>query len=182
MIRALCALCAALLVASPAQAQPVGRRRDGGGAVDRRERIKKRIRALRAYTLTDELGLDEATASKLFPILGKYDEEIGKKLVARAKLRQDLEAAGDDAATDRIIDKLLANQKALQEIEEQRFAELREVLTPQQAGRLLVVLPALERRVQNMLERAMTRRRARPAIELDDDGGADGDLGENPYR
>ena len=161
MIRLAVALAVALAVVAPtvADAQPrPGRPRQG---VDRREQIKKKIRALRAYTLTEELGLDEATAAKLFPILAKYDDELGKRVVLRAKLRADLDTAADDAAVDRIIDELVANQKALVDLDAQRFAELRKVLTPKQAGRLLVVLPALERKVQNMLDRAISGRRGR---------------------
>ena len=176
---------------SVADAQPRGR--GGGGGVtpaERRERIKKRIRALRAYTLTDELNLDEAGAAKLFPILAKYDDEIGKHLIDRAKRRQELAAAigrNDAKATDKAIDDLVANQKAIWAIDEKRFAELRKVLTPAQAGRLLVVLPALERKVQNMLARAIAGRAggragARGGRNADLDEDDDGDLGANPYR
>ena len=54
---------------------------------DRREKIKKKIRALRAYTLTEELSLDEATAGKLFPMLAKYDDELDRLLVAARRHR-----------------------------------------------------------------------------------------------
>jgi hypothetical protein len=192
------ALALASGLASTAAAQP---RRDtpaaGARADERRERIKKRIRALRAYTLTDELGLDEATAAKVFPILSKYDDQIGKQLAARHKLRGDLDAAtarGDTKAIDPLIDDLVANQKALWAIDEKRFAELRKVLSPQQAAKLLVVLPALERKVQRLLERAVSGRepgrgrgrgRDRDDDDDDDDGDDDDDdddLGRNPYR
>jgi Spy/CpxP family protein refolding chaperone len=166
--RAVVALAVALAVVAPAVADAQPRPRPG---VDKRERIKKKIRALRAYTLTEELGLDEATASKLFPILAKYDDELGKRVVLRAKLHQDLETAaarGDDAAVDKVIDELVANQKALVDLDAQRFGELRKVLTPRQAGRLLVVLPALERKVQNMLDRAISGRRGRGRAAADD--------------
>jgi hypothetical protein len=194
---------AVLLAATPALAQPRrGGGRGGGGAgsgdavADRRERIKKRIRALRAYTLTDELALDEDTAARLFPILSKYDDEIGKRLTARTKLQKELEAAtdkGDDKATDKAIDDLVANQKALWEIDEKRFAELRKVLTPAQSAKLLVVLPALERKVQRMLQRAINGRaagragRGRADDLMDDDDDLEDaddvgpDLRGNPY-
>ncbi len=42
-------------LASTAGAQP---RRAGPAAAERREDVKKRIRAMRAYTLTEELKLD----------------------------------------------------------------------------------------------------------------------------
>ena len=170
------------IAAAPVSAQPRRDRAPGAPAapaVDRKERIKKRIRALRAYTLTEELNLDEATASRLFPILSRYDDEIGKLLVTRWKLRADLDAAtarGDDRGVNRAIDDMVANQRALWELDGRRFGELRRVLTPRQAGRLLVVLPALERRVQNLIQRALNRgaagggqRPVRPGDDYPDD-------------
>ena len=63
-------------------------------AAQRRERIKERIRALRAYTLTAELQLDEQTAAKLFPALKKFDDEFDKLLEQRMDIQRRLEAAG----------------------------------------------------------------------------------------
>ncbi len=60
-----------LLVGTPALAQPADKAADA--QQQRRDKIKQRIRALRAYTLTEQLELDEATAAKLFPALAKYD-------------------------------------------------------------------------------------------------------------
>ena len=193
MIRRRVALALAVTCALGATAGAQPRRKPGGAGTevdDRRDRIKKRIRALRAYTLTDELGLDEAAAAKVFPILSKYDDQIGKQLAARLKLRADLDAAAagsDDKAIDKLVDELVANQKALWAIDEKRFAELRKVLSAKQAAKLLVVLPALERRVQRLLERALSGRgggrgrarggRAAAQDDLDDDS----DLAPNPY-
>jgi hypothetical protein len=127
-------------------------------ALTRRERIKKRIRALRAYTLTEELALDETTAGKLFPVLARYDDALDKLLQQRADLARRLDAAGDlkDARElDTLIDDALANQRGFWDVEAKRIAELRKILTPQQTARLLVVLPALERKIQNQLQRAI---------------------------
>ena len=65
----------------------------------KRERVKKRIRALRAYTLTEELGLDEADAGKLFPLLAKYDDEFDRLLVERGQLQHQLDGAERPQAT-----------------------------------------------------------------------------------
>jgi hypothetical protein len=162
-----------LIVASalPALAQPTA------APADRREKIKQRIRALRAYTLTEQLDLDEATAAKLFPALAKYDDEFDKLLVARADLQRRLAAAGslkDPAAIDRLVDEAVANQKALWTTEEQRLAQLRKILTPAQTARVLVVLPAMERKIQNQLKRAAHKKSARAP----DSGG---ELANNPF-
>jgi hypothetical protein len=164
--------------ASPALAQPAA----APQAQDRREKIKQRVRALRAYTLTEQLDLDEATAAKLFPALAKYDDEFDKLLLARADLQRRLEAAGsvkDPKAVDKLVDEAVANQKALWATEEQRLVQLRKILTPAQTARVLVVLPAMERKIQNQLKRAAQK----PAGRAPGGGSADasGELNGNPF-
>jgi len=124
----------------------------------RRERIKKRIRALRAYTLTEELALDEVTAGKLFPVLAKYDDMFDKLLLARAQLAQRLAQVSngrDPREADKVIEEAIQNQRAFWEMEDKRLGELRKILTPQQVARLLVVLPPLERKIENQLRNAI---------------------------
>ncbi len=145
--------------------------------LQKRERIKKRIRALRAYTLTEELQLDEVTAGKLFPLLARYDDEFDKLLGARADLQKRLVAAstGNDVrATNKVIDEAVANQRAFWDLEDKRLIELRKILTPAQTARLLVVLPAWERKIENQLRNAIQGKGpganpARDALDDDDD-------------
>jgi hypothetical protein len=154
------------VLAQPAAAPP-----------DRREKIKQRVRALRAYTLTEQLDLDETTAAKLFPALAKFDDEFDKLLLARADLQRRLEGAGtmnDPKAVDKLVDEAVANQKALWATEEQRLVQLRKILTPAQTARVLVVLPAMERKIQNQLKRAAQK----PAGRAPDTGG---ELTGNPF-
>jgi len=133
---------------------------------NRREKIKERIRALRAYTLTAELQLDEQTAGKLFPTLKKYDDEFDKLLQQRMDIQRRLEGAGDlkdPKETEKLIDEAVANQRALWDTEDKRLAQLRKILTPAQVARVLVVLPAMERKIQNQLRKAVQRQKARGA-------------------
>ena len=182
MIRAL-VLALVVCVGAPAFAQAPGQTppvpRPGAGVrplpppprETRRERIKKRIRALRAYTLTEELGLDDTTAGKMFPVLARYDDQVELLLSQRAELQRKLDGAGalkDTRAIDRIIDDAVANQRAFFDLEDRRLGELRKILTPAQTARLLIVLPALERKIQNQLQRAI-QKAARPARDDDDD-------------
>lgn len=145
----------------------------------RREEVKKKIRSLRAYALTTELDLDEKTGNRLWPLLAKYDDEIDKLLQQRVDLQRRLAAADqlrDPKAQDRLVDEAIANQKAFWSVEERRLAELRKILTPAQTTRLLVVLPAFERKIQNQLRRAIIRRPTPGAqdpdadLDLDDEG------------
>lgn len=171
-------LLAILLSSIPAIAQPA---RGGQPArADRREKIKQRVRALRAYTLIEQLDLDEATAAKLFPVLAKYDDEFDKLLAARAEIQRRLAGAGaisDPKQVDKIVDEAVANQKALWSTEEARLAQLRKILTPAQTARVLVVLPAMERKIQNQLKRAAKK----PAGRGVPPAAGSGELGGNPY-
>jgi len=168
MIRAL-AFALALAVAAPVvHAQPAP-----AATETRRDKVKKKIRALRAYTLTEELSLDEVTAGKLFPVLAKYDDVFDKLLQARADLERRLknaDAIRDPRAVDKLVDEAVANQRAFWDAEAARLAELRKILTPAQTARLLVVLPALERKIQRQLLRAIRGgKQAAPGDDADDD-------------
>jgi hypothetical protein len=168
-----------MVLVNVASAQPVPRGDRRGGpdpSVDRRAQVKKKIRVLRAATLTDELKLDEKTLAKLLPALAKWDDVTEDLLKKRIDIHQRLVASDgkDPKLVDKIVDEAVANQKAFWELEEKRLAELRRILTPGQAGRLLIVLPAFERRIQNQLRRAMmnaggTRGGRAPDDDMDDD-------------
>ena len=124
------------------------------------ERVKQRILALRAARLTSELNLDEKQAAKLFPVLSKYDDTFAKLLKEAVELRKQAQAAAeknDDAALNDIIDKLVANQRQRWDTQEARFKDVRKVLTPEQAARLLVVLPQIDRQISNQLRKALGR-------------------------
>jgi len=161
-----------LLGAGAVEAQPRrADRRPAAASPERREQIKKKIRALRAYTLTEELALDEATATRLFPALARYDDETDRLLQKRVDVQRRLrhaETVRDPRALERLIDEALANQRAFWDVEERRVAELRKILTPVQAAKVLVVLPALERKIQNQLRRAIVKQEGRPGQPGDD--------------
>ena len=68
-----------------------------------------------------------------------------------------------------MIDDAIANQKALWASDERRLGELRKVLTPAQVAKLLVVLPALERKIQNQLRKAIENANKPAGSDIDDD-------------
>jgi hypothetical protein len=162
-------------------------RHGGPGTTERREQIKKKIRAMRAYTLTEELALDEPTAGRLFPVLSRYDDETDKLLERRLELQRRLRHADslkDPRAVERLLDEAVANQRGFWDLEDKRIAELRKILAPVQAAKLLVVLPALERKIQGQLRKAIVKRHkagpeADPEADLDDDREPD-ELGPQP--
>lgn len=179
MIRLVFALVLSAVIAAPAIADRRRNPMDPADVATRREDIKKKIRTMRAYTLTEELALDEATAGKLFPLLAKWDDVTDKLLAQRVDLTRQLRAAGQlpPKQIERLIDDAVANQKAFWDLEDKRLAELRKILTPAQTAQLLVVLPQFERRIQNQLRKAIAkpggRGRARARADFDDDDGED---------
>ena len=149
------ALAVALLAGAGAGAPAEAQRRD---PTARREKVKQKVRAMRAWILTEELELDEATAGKLVPVLARFDDELARLLVERAQLLRELaaaEAAGDPRVLDRLIDKLVANQQARWALEQQRFTDLRKLLTPRQTARLIDVLPQLDQRIRQGMRRGI---------------------------
>lgn len=183
-------------LAAPADAQP---RRGGGapgpalrregdgpaGARERREQIKKKIRAMRAYTLTEELALDEQTAGKLFPVLSRYDDEIDKLLETRVDVQRRLRRADslkDPKAIEQLIDEAVATQRGFWNLEDNRVADLRKILTPAQAAKLLIVLPALERKIQNQLRRAIVNRHTGGSADDADDDHEPDEIASPPSK
>jgi hypothetical protein len=162
-----------LLVLMLSVATAIAQPRRGDPTADRRAAIKQRIRVLRAATLTEELKLDEKALSRVLPVLAKFDDVTEDLLKKRVDIQTRIEADDGKApkVTDKLIDEAVANQKAFWDLETQRLAELRKILTPAQISKLLIVLPQFERRIQNQLRRAMANagRRGRAADPLDDD-------------
>lgn len=148
-MRILSILLAALFAISGLAPQAVAQKQD------KKEKIKKKLRAYRAMVLVDELDLDENAATKLMPILDKYDEEFVKLAKKNLELRGKLDAAGDDDDLDSVIDDLVANQRARWDLDEKRFAEVRKVLTAKQAARILVILPEIDRKILQGAKRAV---------------------------
>jgi hypothetical protein len=179
---------ALLLLAAPALAQPPGatpplepvgppaqQPRPPGPRppMTRAEKIKQQIREKRAFELTDALELDEKTAARMFAVFSRYDDQFDRLSAARAEIQRRLAGADqirDPKVLEKLIDEAAANQRAIWDTEEHRLTELRNVLTPQQTARLIVALPALERRLQNQLQKAINNpNKPRPNRRLDDD-------------
>ena len=156
------ALLLAVAASSVASAQPARPQTAGpapaAGAMTKRERIKKRIQALRAYMLIDELGVDDQQSAKLLGVFSRYDDDFEKLLTARADLMRRLAAVTEKDAkadSDKLIDDMIANERAVRDVETRRLADLRKMLTPAQTAHLIVALPQLERKIQNQLRRAI---------------------------
>jgi Spy/CpxP family protein refolding chaperone len=139
-------------------AQPTAR--TGKGVDNKRDKIRKKIRSMRAWRLTEALDLDESTAAKLFPIINEYDEKYAKLSRStrdtRRKLRKALDASKPDTKTvDSLIDEMQQQQQANYEWQRDRFKAVRKVLTPEQSAKIIVILPELDRQIRQEIRNAM---------------------------
>jgi len=115
-----------------------------------RKEVLERMRALRAWRIVDELKLDETTSARLFPILAKYDDQELTLADERRDIAQEIRTQlaaphPDDAKLTATINRMLANRTKKHALRDERFKELRKVLTPVQQAKLVLLLPRLER-------------------------------------
>jgi len=129
----------------------------------KRKRLEGRIRALRVWRLTAALNLDEATATKLFPILHRYDGKFSALMRANAKERRQLRSlmgtSGTDAQINAAINRMIKRQQQMWQLTRQRFAAMRRVLSAKRAAKLLVVLPRIDRQIRQEIRKAMRKHR-----------------------
>jgi hypothetical protein len=149
--------------AATSHAQPTKPTAPVNDGASKRERVKEKVRAMRAYFLTEELQLDSATAGKFFPVLEKYDQQFDALRLNRAALRLKVESLSDSKEIDTAIDAVLANQKALWDLETSRIAALRTVLSSKQMARMVFTLPTMENQIA---------RRMKAVNNVDAEGGA----------
>lgn len=179
-LRLLLAAAALLLLVTPAAAQPADNRPRPAGTGDRpadlrpgqenprraarRERVRQRIRAMRAWYLSEQLALDDATSARLFPVLVRFDDRIDelhqRGVQLRRAMRREMNAARPDPATlDRSVDALVAHYEDVYRIQRERFAAVRRVVTPAQSAKLLLLLPRIDDAIRRQIQRAMGRAR-----------------------
>lgn len=149
--------CAALICGSRAEAQPRGK------AANKRGKVLQRIRAMRAWQLTESLELDEVTAGKLFPILNRFDARLMPMRNRAEKLRERLERAikkgASDATYRQLVTEIQKHHAAMHQWQLARFAAIRKVLSPKQAAIALVALPEIEQRIRHRIREAIRNKR-----------------------
>jgi len=132
-----------------------------------RERVMERIRIVRVAALTEALELDEATATRLFPYLREGDgrlEEIHQQ--RRGHMKAMRRMVRDEQIVEKEVDRRLAELAEL-EVEQARIhAEqlegLKDILTPEQRIRYLLVRRQLDERVREVIrEERLKRKRER---------------------
>lgn len=148
-----------LAVAGAAFAQKPGPGPAPGGDNKIRAKVQERVRALRVARLIERLDLDEAGVAKLMPILDRAYDEIGALAKDAGDARRELMALvaadkPDEARINKLVDKLIAAKQKMDKIGDDMIRDMRKVLTPVQAGKLVVALPEINRQIQQQIRRA----------------------------
>jgi Spy/CpxP family protein refolding chaperone len=129
-----------------------------------RERIEERLRAARDEAVARQLDLDPAAMAKLAAVLARHDDALDRHRAEARRLRRAIDdaiASGDQRAMDAAVEAMLVHRRGLTGLEEARLRAARAALTPEQAARLAIVLPLIERRMENRIRRVLERRRGR---------------------
>ena len=157
----------ALPLMGAAQGPPISESERAARRAARREEreqlhneVLDQMRAMRMWKLTEELGLDQATAAKVFPLLAEYDEkarELARQRFDIAREVKDQTRAGqpDNRRLQVLIDQLLTNQTRRKALDDERFRALRPSLKPLQQAKLLLLLPRLEDDFRRRIREAM---------------------------
>jgi hypothetical protein len=102
--------------------------------------------------------------ARLSSVLARHDEALARHRDDARRLRRAVDDAitgGDERAMDAAVEALLVHRRGTAALEEARLRAARAVLSPAQAARLAIVLPLIERRMENRVRRALDRRRDR---------------------
>jgi hypothetical protein len=126
--------------------------------------VRKKIEALRAWQLTEELELDAATSSQLFPAMKKADEarwriERSNRNLVKEMARILERRKPDEKRINRILNELQANRRDLIRAEERHLERVRQILSPADTARYLIFQIKFQKNIRKKAAEAMRDRR-----------------------
>jgi hypothetical protein len=139
------------------------------------KRIRKKVEALRAWKLTEELDLDEATSSRLFPAMREMDEsrqriEAENRRLVRRMAREVRENRFDRSWISEALNRLQENRMEMARIEQQHFRRVRSILSPEDTARYLLFQIRFQQEIRDRVRRSVRERRdTRDRYRFDDD-------------
>jgi hypothetical protein len=130
-----------------------------------RVRIRERVRVAVEQKLIAQLALDPQTAQRFQQLLDRYDAQIAELQKdagqAHKELKQFVDGGGNDPGTIyRLADRIIDDRARVQRLESERSRDVRQVLTPQQYGKLIVVYPQVAKELKQELWKALAEKRA----------------------
>ncbi len=131
---------------------------------EHKEKIRKRIKTLKMWQLTETLELNEQKAAKIFPIINKYDN---KRFKVRRLIRKDmseLKRSVDTANEKRlkeIILKLENSHKMAQEIDKKEMDTLKSMLSVRDTARFIIFRHKFDKDMKKIIYEAKEKRMRR---------------------
>jgi len=127
-------------------------------------RVRKKVEALRAWQLSEELDLDEDTSARLFPAMKKADQERWQIEASNRELVKEMARALESRKPDsnrinRILDELQANRRELIRAEERHLERVRQILSPADTARYLMFQIRFQREIKQRAAEAIRDRR-----------------------
>ena len=133
-------------------------------------RVRKKVEALRAWQLAEELDLDDETSSRLFPAMRQADQERWKiesrsRELIREMSRSLEQKNPDPERINKILNELQANRRELVRAEERHLDKVRQVLSPPDTARYLMFQIKFQKEIKRRAAQAF-----RGSRQSDDDG------------
>ena len=127
-------------------------------------RVRKKVEALRAWQLTEELNLDEETSSQLFPAMRQADQERWELEASNRELVREMSRLLENNETDpqridRVLDELQENRRVLAEVEERHLNRVRQILSPADTARYLMFQIKFQKEIRQKAAQALRDRR-----------------------
>ncbi len=147
---------ATLSLSLPALAQP---------DVQKRAQVRQQATELVMQRLTQELALDPATQAQLRQSWDRTQSQIEgvrkEMWLAMKELRAQLQSpTPDNARLSQLSDVVVNDRAKVEQLEQQRIAEWRRILTPAQFAKAVLVSPRIKREVQQQVMQAVRGMRA----------------------
>jgi len=147
-----------ILLLVPATVFPAG---FDEGALNERDlaRIRKKVEALRAWQLTEELDLDQETSAKLFPAMRDADDSRWRiESENRTIMREIKQLMGEEnpepAGLNNLLDRLQANNMELARVEDRHLNRVRRILSPELFVRYLMFQIRFQREIREKAAQA----------------------------
>jgi len=150
------------------------------------EQLRKRVETLRIWRLTETLKLDSETSAKLASFLSSYNRQRGDLFRERHETMQALRIAikarkPEDTKLQPLLEKIEANHRATQELVEQEWKSMRDILTTEQQAQFIIFQQDFRRDIQRMLSTARRDAQGKTAGSADSHDQRPG-MGEAPNK
>lgn len=122
-------------------------------------RVRKKVEAMRAWRLIEELDLDEETTARLFPAMRRSDRqrqeiEADNRRIIRVINAELNRPDPDRKVIDRSLNELVRNRQNTFRNEEEHLQDVRKILSPEDTARYLLFQVRFQREIRERIMRS----------------------------